>query len=84
MASSPVLEQEQPENQLVSNPKQSRIFEDARGVVWWVTYYRHWEAHHRLSQCGEVQGLDGATLLEEEQRELIQIIHKKVLNRDEI
>lgn len=38
----------------------------------------------RLSQSGEVQGLDGATLLEEEQRELIQIIHKKVLNRDEI
>lgn len=38
----------------------------------------------RLSQSGKVQGLDGATLLEEEQRELIQIIHKRVLNHDEI
>lgn len=38
----------------------------------------------RLSQSGKVQGLDGAMLLEEEQRELFQIIHKKVLNHDEI
>lgn len=31
MASSPVLEEEQPENQLGSNPKHSLIFEVARG-----------------------------------------------------
>ena len=38
----------------------------------------------RLSHSGEVQGLDGAMLLEEEQGEVIQIIHNKVLNHDEI
>lgn len=38
----------------------------------------------RLNQSGKVQGPDAATLLEEEQRKLIQINHKQVPNHGEI
>lgn len=38
----------------------------------------------RLTQSGKAQGQIAATLLEEEQRKLIQVIHKKVLNHNEI
>lgn len=53
MASSPVLEEEQPENQLVSNPKHSLIFEVARGVVRWVTHHSLWETHHQAKSVWE-------------------------------